>query len=95
MANPNIVNVTTIYGKTTGANLTTTGAATVLNNPSDSNIVLKVNTFNVSNYTASAVNITVNFIFNRSISPFIQNFCKDTDLSSVFQIRITLRWTKG
>ena len=61
MANPNIVNVTAIYGKTTGANLTSTGAATVLNNASGSNTVLKVNTFNVSNYTASVVNITVNF----------------------------------
>jgi hypothetical protein len=61
MANPNIVNVTAIYGKTTGANLTSTGAVTILNNASDSNTVLKINTFNVSNYTASAVNITVNF----------------------------------
>jgi hypothetical protein len=61
MANPNIVNVTAIYGKTTGANLTSTGAAIVLNNASGSNTVLKVNTFNVSNYTASAANITVNF----------------------------------
>jgi hypothetical protein len=59
MANPNIVNVTQIYGKTTGVSLTTTNATTILNNPSSSGKCLKVNTLNVSNYGVLAANVTI------------------------------------
>jgi hypothetical protein len=59
MASPNIVNVTTILGKTVGSNLTTTSATTVLNNPSDSGKCLKVNTLNVANYGAAGVIVTI------------------------------------
>jgi hypothetical protein len=61
MAAPNIIGATTINGKTTGANLTTTGATTVLNNASSSGKCLKVNVLNVSNYGASAATITVGY----------------------------------
>lgn len=47
MAAPNIVNVTSIYGKTMGVGLTTTTTAGILTCPS--NKVLKVNTILVSN----------------------------------------------
>lgn len=59
MAAPNLIGATTIVGKTAGANLTTTNATTVLNNPSSSNKCLKVNTLNVSNYSANNANVTV------------------------------------
>lgn len=59
MAAPNIIGATTILGKTTGANLTTTSATTVLNNASGSGKCLKVNTLNVANYGASAANISI------------------------------------
>jgi hypothetical protein len=59
MAAPNLIGATTILGKTTGANLTTTTATTVLNNASDSGKCLKVNTLNVANYGASAANISI------------------------------------
>jgi hypothetical protein len=59
MAAPNIIGATTINGKTTGANLTSTSATTVLNNPASSGKCLKVNTLNISNYGANAANITV------------------------------------
>ena len=59
MAAPNLIGATTINGKTTGANLTTTSATTVLNNPASSGKCLKVNTLNVSNYGASAATITI------------------------------------
>lgn len=59
MAAPNLIGATTILGKTTGANLTTTSATTVLNNASGSGKLLKVNTLNVANYGASAANVTV------------------------------------
>ena len=61
MAAPNLIGATTINGKTTGANLTSTSATTILNNANSSGKCLKVNTLNVSNYGASAANITVNF----------------------------------
>ena len=61
MAAPNLINATTINGKTAGANLTTTSATAVLSNASGSGKCLKVNTLNVANYTATAANITVNY----------------------------------
>lgn len=61
MAAPNIVNVTTIYGKTVVANLTTTSATSVLSNAASSSKVLKVNTLIVSNVDGTtAYPITVN-----------------------------------
>jgi hypothetical protein len=59
MAALNLLNVATVNGKTTGVSLTTTSATTILNNPASSSKCLKVNTLNVSNYTASAALITV------------------------------------
>ena len=61
MAAPNLIGATTINGKTTGANLTTTNATTVLNNASGSGKCLKVNTVNACNYTASPAAITVSY----------------------------------
>jgi hypothetical protein len=61
MAQPNLVNTTTIYGRTTGANLTSITATTVLNNPASSSKCLKINTVNACNYTANAASITVGY----------------------------------
>lgn len=61
MAAPNLINATTITGKTTGVNLTTTSATSVLNNAASSGKVLKINTLNVSNYSASPVLVTVSW----------------------------------
>lgn len=59
MASPNLIAAITINGKTTGTNLTSTSATTVLNNGSGSGKCLKVNTLNVSNYTGTASTITI------------------------------------
>ncbi len=61
MAAPNLIGAITINGKTTGANLSTTGAFTVLNNPSNSCKCLKINTLNISNFGASIANVSINF----------------------------------
>jgi hypothetical protein len=61
MAAPNIIGATTINGKTTGANLTSTSATTILNNPASSGKCLKVNTLNVSNYGNTSANITISW----------------------------------
>jgi hypothetical protein len=60
MANPNIVNVTAIYGNTTYAALSTTGATVLLSNAASSNLVYKVNNIVVSNINGTtAANVTV------------------------------------
>ena len=62
MAAPNIVNISTLTGKTTYVNLTTTGSTSVLSNASGSNRVYKINSLFVSNTdTSNAVNITANY----------------------------------
>lgn len=61
MAAPNIINATTITGKTSGVSLTTTSATSVLSNAANSGKCLKINTLNVANTTASAVIVTVSY----------------------------------
>ena len=61
MAAPNLINATTINGKTAGANLTTTSATVVVTNAAASGKCLKINTLNVTNYSATAANITINY----------------------------------
>ena len=58
MAAPNIVNVTTIYGKTAYAQLTTT-LSNVITNGSTSGNVMKVNDVLVANYTTSSIQANV------------------------------------
>ena len=60
MANPNIVNVTDIRGKTAVTNLTTTNATLVVENVASSGKVFKINSLIVSNVDgANAADITV------------------------------------
>lgn len=60
MAAPNIVNVTTITGKTDQVNLTTTNATAVVSNTAASGKVFKVNSLVVANVDgANAADITV------------------------------------
>ena len=61
MANPNIVNVTTIYGNTSNTSLTTTSATSLVNNASGSGKVYKINSIVVANVDGtSAADITIN-----------------------------------
>jgi hypothetical protein len=64
MAAPNIVNVTTITGKTAVAALTTGAVASILTNSSGSSTVLKINNIILTNYSGSTV--TANVAYNRS-----------------------------
>jgi hypothetical protein len=60
MTAPNIVNVTTITGKTNVVSLTTTNATLVVENPASSNKVFKINSLVVSNVDGTnAADITV------------------------------------
>lgn len=55
MANPNIVNVTTILANNSLTDLTTTSATAVVNNPAGSGKVYKVNSLIVSNKDSANV----------------------------------------
>lgn len=70
MAAPNIVNVTTITGKTVVANATTT-ATSFLSNGASSNQVLKVNTIMVSNIDGLSDAIISIDLFRTSISYYL------------------------
>lgn len=62
MANPNIVNVSSIYGKTTQTSLTTTSATSVLSNAASSGKVFKINMIMVANIDGSnAAAVTINY----------------------------------
>ena len=59
MANPNIVNVTTILGTTTYLTPANTTANVLLSNAASSGLVFKINNIVAANVTASAANTTV------------------------------------
>jgi len=62
MTAPNIVNVTTITGKTNVVDLSTTNATLVVENPAASNKVFKINSLIVSNVDGTnAADITISY----------------------------------
>ena len=68
MANPNIVNVTTIYGTTTYYTPSGTTAVVLLPNAASSGKVLKINQIVAANTTASAANATVSIYSNGAVA---------------------------
>lgn len=68
MANPNIVNVTTIYGTTTYYTPTGTSAVVLLANAASSGKVYKINQIVVSNTTGTAANATVSIYTNGAVA---------------------------
>ena len=60
MANPNIVNVSAIYGNTSTTALSTTSATSLVSNAASSGKVYKIDSIVVSNTGSSAANITIN-----------------------------------
>jgi hypothetical protein len=68
MAAPNIVNVTTITGRTVVASLTTTNSTLVVENVAASGKVFKINSLIVSNVDGtSAADITINLFSEDNI----------------------------
>lgn len=68
MANPNIVNVSAIYGTTTYYTPTGTTAVVLLPNTASSGKVYKINQIVVANTTASAANTTVSIYTNGAVA---------------------------
>jgi len=60
MANPNINNVTSILGNLGQTNLSTTAATSLISNAASSGTLVKVETVQVTNTTATAANFTLN-----------------------------------
>lgn len=67
MANPNIVNVTSILGGTLVRTPSSTAAVSLLNNAASSNTVVKINSLVAANTSASAVNCTVSYYTNETV----------------------------
>lgn len=65
MANPNIVNVTTIQGKVVGAAVTNSAVALVTN-ASGSGKILKINSLSVANISAAVATINVDVYKNQT-----------------------------
>lgn len=68
MANPNIVNVTSILGTTTYYTPTGTTAVVLVPNAASSGTVFKINQIVVANTTASAANATVAIYTNGAVA---------------------------
>lgn len=83
MANPNIVNVSSIYGKTIATSVTTTLTALVSNSAS-SNKVFKINSILVSNIDgSSAADITVSYGVSGSQIPIASTITVPNDSTLV------------
>lgn len=68
MANPNIINATTILGNTSLTNLTSTSATSLVSNAASSGKVYKINSIIVSNVDGSvAADITINLYTNAAV----------------------------
>lgn len=67
MAAPNIVNVTSVYGKTAVASLSTS-TTNIVTNSAGSGTVLKINSFYISNFNSAS--IAANVMLNRSSTTY-------------------------
>lgn len=67
MANPNIVNVSAIYGNVNSASLTTTSATQLASNAASSGTVLKIDSIVVANTTGATATITINVYSQASL----------------------------
>ena len=77
MANPNIVNVTDIRGKTVVADLTTTNSTLVVENVAASGKVFKINSLYVSNVDGSTnADITISIYSEDNIGGTATEICK-------------------
>lgn len=77
MANPNIVNVTDIRGKTVTANLSTSNNTLIVENTASSNKIYKINSLYVSNVDGeAAVDVSVTLHSQANISGTVTEICK-------------------
>jgi hypothetical protein len=76
MANPNIVNVTSIFGKTAVVDLTSTSATSVVSNAAESGKIFKINTLYVTNVDGvNAADITINLYSQAALGGTATQIC--------------------
>jgi hypothetical protein len=86
MANPNIVNVTTITGKTAGLEVTTT-ATDIVNNPSSSGKLIKINSLVISNIDGvNSANATVSVYKDQTTSYYLASTVQVPENSTLIVI---------
>ena len=76
----NIVNVTTINGVTTTANLTTTSATSVVSNANASGKVYKIESLVVANITGTTATITINYYDAAALGGNARAICYTTSV---------------
>jgi hypothetical protein len=72
MANPNIVNITSIFGNTAYMNVSTT-TANIVQNATGTNTIYKINSINVANINANPYSVTVELNVNGSNTSVVKN----------------------
>jgi len=77
MANPNIVNVSSIFGKTDVVNLNSTSAIQVVSNANASNKIFKINAIYISNVDGTNnADITINLYSAASLGGTATEICR-------------------
>lgn len=78
MTAPNIINVNSIYGKTVAATATTT-IANLVNNPVNSNKVLKINTLYIANINGTlSADVSVILYTDTTLVPLVPRYLART-----------------
>lgn len=75
MANPNIINATSILGVNSTTSLTTTSATSILSNAASSGTVYKLDSLIVSNTTGTAANISINLYSAAALGGTAYSIC--------------------
>lgn len=68
MAAPNLLNITTVTGKTTAYTPINTNTAVLINNPASSNKVFKINSILATNVSNAAANASVSLYTNAGVN---------------------------
>lgn len=94
MANVNIVTVSTINGLTTAVALSTTSETSVLSNAAASNTVYKIESLVVSNNSASAATITINYHSAAALGGTTYPICSTTSVPAYASL-VVIEKTNG
>lgn len=77
MANPNAVNITSVYGNNSLTNLTTTSPTVIVNNPAGSGKLFKVNTVLIVNYVTTSISADLNIYTEDDLGGTAKNLVND------------------
>lgn len=81
MANPNAVNVASIYGNNSLTNLTSTSPFLIVNNPAGSGKIFKVHTVLIVNYVTTSISADFNLYPQDDLGGTAQNLVNDLVVS--------------